>query len=75
MDDFPGLGYVEKVVRLLRGCRRTLVLKAYHISVLRVASGVGRSHLLICAADRYTFKNGLPLYTLYVITVFGSNEV
>jgi len=29
----------------------------------------------ICATDRDTFKNGLPLLTLYVITRFGLNEV
>ena len=29
----------------------------------------------ICAADRDTFKNGLPLLSLYVITRFGLNEV
>ena len=70
------LGYVKNVLRYRKlGHISGLLTFIKHRVLLWGNAPRDNGIVGICAADRDTFKNGLPLLTLYVITRFGLNEV
>ncbi len=70
------LGYVKNVLRYRKlGHILDLLTSIQRDVSLGRNSPHDKGFVGICAADRDTFKNGLPLLSLYVITRFGLNEV